>query len=120
MQVLDDKELRRDLKRLARFIDLYCGQRHAEAPKSPVVMKSYDLKEIAGKPIELCDSCAKLLQHAYVKRSVCPFEPKPACKHCRDHCYHPAYRRQIKEVMQFSGRKLLLSGRLDYLFHMLF
>jgi hypothetical protein len=46
--------------------------------------------------------------------------PKPACKHCPAHCYHPTYRARIREVMKFSGRKMLLGGRLDYLFHLLF
>jgi hypothetical protein len=46
--------------------------------------------------------------------------PKPMCKHCPNHCYHPTYRAKIREVMQFSGRKLLLGGRVDYLLHLLF
>ena len=47
-------------------------------------------------------------------------EGKPACRNCPQHCYHPHWRKRIKEVMRFSGAKLLLTGRLDYLFHILF
>ena len=105
---------------LARFIALYCRHRHAGAAKALFQLKSYDIQAIAGKPLTLCDSCRKLLAHALVKRSHCPMEPKPACKNCPAHCYHPSYRAQIQEVMKFSGRKMVLAGRLDYLFHLLF
>ena len=55
-----------------------------------------------------------------MKRSRCPLDPKPACKHCPVHCYHPTYRQNIREVMRYSGRRLVLSGRLDMLYHLLF
>jgi len=115
-----DKALQRDLKTLARFIDIYCRGRHADAPRAPVMMKTHDIEAIFGRPLSLCDSCRKLLMHAFVKRSACPMAPKPACKHCPKHCYQPVYRAQIREVMKYSGRRLVLSGRVDYLFHMLF
>jgi hypothetical protein len=47
-------------------------------------------------------------------------DPKPACKHCPSHCYHPDYRKRIREVMRYSGRNMVLGGRLDYLYHLLF
>jgi len=110
----------RDLKTLALFISIYCRYKHPEAEKSPVQLKTHDVQTIAGRPVNLCMSCRKLLAHAFVKRSRCPMDPKPACKHCPSHCYHPTYRAQIREVMRYSGKRLLLSGRLDYLFHLLF
>lgn len=115
-----DGTLRKDLKTLALFIRIYCRHRHAAAAKSLVSLKTHDVTAIAGRPVELCEACCKLLAHAFVKRSHCPMNPKPACKHCPSHCYHPTYRAQIREVMRFSGKQMLLSGRLDYLFHLLF
>jgi hypothetical protein len=113
-------ELDRDLKTLALFIRVYCREKHADEVKTVIRMKDHDLEELTGERIVLCPDCAKLLQHAFYKRSHCPMEPKPACKHCPNHCYHPTYRAQIRQVMKFSGKHLLLSGRLDYLFHLLF
>jgi hypothetical protein len=113
-------DLRRDLKTLAVFINLYCRCRHSDYPRQEVNLKTHNVKEIAGRPILLCENCTKLLIHAFVKRTHCPMDPKPECKHCPNHCYHPAYRTQIREVMRYSGRKMLLGGRLDYLFHLLF
>jgi hypothetical protein len=117
---IDDPELRQDLKTLALFISVYCRYKHPEAEKHDAVLKTHNVTEIAGKSIVLCPECHKLLAHAFTKRSHCPMSPKPACKHCPNHCYHPTYRAQIREVMRFSGRKMLLAGRIDYLFHLLF
>ncbi|GJM26651.1 MAG: hypothetical protein DHS20C16_30660 [Phycisphaerae bacterium] len=115
-----DKLLNRDLRLLADFINIYCGHKHSDVTKVPVDIKTHDVAAIVGKDIQLCDGCTKLLTHAFVKRSTCPFDPKPACKHCTEHCYHPTYREQIKEVMKYSGRRLVMTGRLDYLFKLLF
>jgi hypothetical protein len=112
------KLLRRDLRTLALFIRIYC-EAHHEA-RNPVVLKGFDLRQIAGKKLDLCPECTKLLHHALVKRSHCPYDPKPACKHCPTHCYAKDYRQKIRAVMRFSGRRLLLSGRLDYFFHLFF
>ena len=115
-----EDSLKHDLKTLAMFINLYCRYKHSEEERTPVVLKTHDVRGIAGRAIVLCPECTKLLAHAFIKRSHCPMEPKPACKHCPNHCYHPTYRAKIREVMKFSGRRMLLSGRLDYIFHLLF
>ena len=113
-------DLQRDLKVLALFIGLYCRHRHENAVKQPARMKSCDVTAVAGREVMVCNDCTKLLKHAIVKRTFCPMDPKPQCKHCPSHCYAPEYRAKIQEVMRFSGKKMLLSGRLDYLFHLLF
>lgn len=115
-----DRAVARDLRTLAAFIRVYCRHKHAAAPKEAVRLKDFDFAALRIAPLLLCRPCAKLLGHAFVKRAHCPINPKPACKHCQSHCYQPAYREQIRAVMRFSGRKLVLSGRLDLLFHLLF
>ncbi len=115
-----DRELKRDLKTLGRFIDVYCRHRHQNVPKSPVCLKTHDVEAIVGRSLRLCAQCAKLLAHAFTKRSNCPLEPKPACRHCPQHCYHCEWRLRIQEVMKYSGMRLVLSGRIDYLYHLLF
>lgn len=116
-----DRAIERDQRTLLKFVEVYCADRHPEAPRRPVDLRAIDVDRLArGRPVLLCNDCCKLLAHALVKRQVCPMQPKPACKHCPNHCYHPAYRAQIREAMKHSGRKLVLHGRLDYLFHLLF
>ena len=120
MTHVTDSTMQRDLKTLARFISVYCQGKHPHAVKALTTLRTHDVAALAGRDVFLCDDCRKLLMHAFTKRSHCPMHPKPACKHCPSHCYHPTYRQQIREVMRYSGRKILLSGRLDYLFHLLF
>jgi predicted amidophosphoribosyltransferase len=115
-----DRRRQRDLRILARMICVYCRDHHASAEKTQAYCKGHDFERITGSGVEVCPDCAKLLTHALVKRSTCPLVPKPACKHCPQHCYHPTYRQQIREVMKYSGRKLVLAGRIDFLFHLLF
>jgi len=113
------RKLRRDLKVLAKFIALCCRHRHRDVEKPAVELKTHDVRAIYGRPLVLCEACRKLLAHAFVKRTHCPLEPKPACKKCPTHCYAAKYRQQIREVMKYSGRRLVLSGRLDYLFQLI-
>lgn len=113
-------EVDRDLKVLARFIDVYCRHRHADRRRGPVALKTHDLERLCRRPLSLCADCSRLLVHAFTKRTHCPLQPKPSCKHCPVHCYHPAYRQAIREVMRYSGRRLVLTGRVDYLLKLLF
>ncbi len=110
-----------DLHLLIKFIEVYCQGHHSEQAECDLSFLKYvDLKELTNKLPDLCPDCQKLLTHALVKRSTCPMDPKPTCKHCTKHCYHPHYRQQIREVMKYSGKKLVLRGRIDYLIHLLF
>lgn len=47
---------------------------------------------------------------AYVKSklSSCPHgSNKPFCSYCKIHCYEPARREEIREVMRFSGPRFI-------------
>ncbi|MAE67259.1 MAG: hypothetical protein CMJ18_23605 [Phycisphaeraceae bacterium] len=105
---------------LIRFIEIYCRDHHENASRSPVAARGHDIERMHGGPVEVCADCRKLMLHAMVKRTACPMNPKPTCKHCPDHCYHPTYRSRIRQVMKHSGRKLVLHGRIDLLWHLLF
>ncbi len=102
----------KDLQVLARFIELFCRARHDR--KTGVAIPEI-LSQ--GKGGTLCPDCAELLQHGMKKRSLCPLDPKPACKNCHIHCYTPQYREKIREIMAWSGKRMILRGRLDYLWH---
>lgn len=112
-------DVARDVAILVRFIGIYCDGKHGEQIRRPVHLKFCDLEVLLGRSPVLCDACAKLLAHAIVKRSRCPHDPKPACKHCPQHCYQPAYRQYIREVMRYSGWRMVTRGRVDLLRHLL-
>jgi predicted metal-binding protein len=97
-----EQKQEKDIRVLATFIGTYCNGKHSTRKR------------------ELCPDCSELLEYARMKRAKCPLDPKPDCKHCPIHCYAKAQRARIREVMGYSGRRLLLRGRLDLLWHYFF
>lgn len=108
-----------DLQIVARFIALFCREKHQKTAHGTVPMPEI-LQTGKGKPALLCSDCAELLAYGMKKRARCPLDPKPACKNCRIHCYSTEYRQRIREIMAYSGKRMLLRGRLDYLWHYYF
>lgn len=57
----------------------------------------------------LCVDCNALLEYAYHRLDRCPFgEQKSSCKGCSIHCYKPEMRERMRQVMRFSGPRMLL------------
>ncbi len=68
---------------------------------------------------ELCDSCAKLRDYALLRLEKCTFgNEKPACKDCPIHCYKPEMREKIREVMRFSGSRMVWYYPVDSIKHL--
>lgn len=85
--VVDKREEERQVIHL--MISIYCKKHHHEK--------------------ELCEECRKLYEYACKRISVCPFmETKTFCNNCKVHCYQKDYREQVREVMRFSGPRMLL------------
>ena len=115
-----DAKLKKDLKTLSEFIATFCYRHHPDANKAPVAVRSPDSSRILLNNMSLCSDCLELLEHASAKRYRCTMQPKPTCRHCPNHCYHPTYRQQIRQVMRSSGMRMLLGGRIHYLWRLLF
>lgn len=74
--------------------------------------------DTAGK--SLCPECSKLLDYAKDRLDKCPFgHNKGACSKCRIHCYKPDLRKQVTEVMRFSGPRMLRKHPLLAIDHLL-
>lgn len=86
---LDQK--RADEKMLvSEMIALYCRRQH-KTPKG-----------------SLCPECWQLHDYALTRIDKCPFmETKTFCSNCRVHCYRPDMREKIREVMRFSGPRMI-------------
>ncbi|MFA5514929.1 MAG: nitrous oxide-stimulated promoter family protein [Desulfuromonadales bacterium] len=108
----------KDLRVLAWFTAVFCRARHS-GEKLPLPANA-DLATIGLERYRCCTECREFLAYAIARRRKCPLDPKPTCKHCHVHCYRPGHREKVKEIMRFSGRRLLLRGRLDLLWHYLF
>ena len=56
----------------------------------------------------LCPDCAALEAYARQRSDRCPFmETKTFCSNCKVHCYKPEMREKIRQVMRFSGPRML-------------
>lgn len=56
----------------------------------------------------LCPECAKLDGYAAMRVAKCPFmAEKTFCSQCKVHCYRKKEQEQIREVMRFSGWRML-------------
>ena len=76
------------------MIRLYCRKHH----------DGYDRK--TGR---MCPACRQLSDYARLRSEKCPFmEQKTFCSCCRVHCYQPEMREKIRQVMRFSGPRMLL------------
>lgn len=62
----------------------------------------------------------ELLRYAHARLDHCPFgEKKSACKECTVHCYKPVMRERMRQVMRFSGPRMLLYAPWQAIRHLL-
>lgn len=74
---------------VSRMILIYCKKKH-------------------GTKDGLCAECAALESYARMRSDKCPFmETKTFCSNCKVHCYKPDMREKIREVMRFSGPRMI-------------
>lgn len=67
----------------------------------------------------LCSACASLMEYVDQRLEKCPLrDDKPTCLKCPVHCYSPARREEIRNVMRFSGPRMLLRHPLLTFFHL--
>jgi hypothetical protein len=56
----------------------------------------------------LCEECRALIDYAAKRLAVCPFgADKPVCAKCQVHCYGPAMREKVREVMRYAGPRMM-------------
>ncbi|MDO4496406.1 MAG: nitrous oxide-stimulated promoter family protein [Bacteroidales bacterium] len=81
--------IEREKKTVGQMVEIFCHAHH-------------------GKRKGLCDECQSLLDYAYVRLDHCKFgENKTSCKKCPVHCYKPAMREQMRQVMRYAGPRML-------------
>lgn len=79
----------REKETVSQMISIYCKKKH-------------------GTRQGLCPDCAALEEYARLRSDKCPFmETKTFCSNCKIHCYKPDMREKIREVMRFSGPRML-------------
>ncbi len=59
--------------------------------------------------INECTHCRSLLTYAETRLDRCPYgQQKPTCNKCPVHCYKPELKEKVREVMRYSGPRMLL------------
>ena len=67
---------------------------------------------------ELCSDCGSLLIYAHKRLDVCRYsEDKPTCRKCPTHCYNPEKRKTIRQVMRYSGPRLVIRAPITWIRH---
>ena len=83
----------REKAMVSEMIRVYCKGNHV----------AYDKKNK-----RLYKECQALDDYARMRSEKCPFmETKTFCSNCKVHCYKPEMRQRIKEVMRYSGPRML-------------
>ncbi|WP_375749822.1 nitrous oxide-stimulated promoter family protein [Vibrio sp. HN007] len=83
-------ELETEFRTVTAMMEIYCKKHHQSN--------------------KLCNECQELLTYAETKLDRCPYgEDKPTCNKCPIHCYKPEPKAQMKEVMIYSGPRMLFS-----------
>lgn len=68
----------------------------------------------------LCEDCHNLLDYTYQRIDRCIFGPdKPACKDCPVHCYSPKMKVKVKDVMRFSGPRMIYQHPVMAIMHIM-
>jgi hypothetical protein len=81
--------LLRELETIEAMTRIYCADHH-------------------GAP-HPCAECQALMTYASKRLAVCTYgEDKPVCAKCQIHCYGKAMREKVREVMRYSGPRMIL------------
>ena len=83
-------KLEREKKTLSVMLNIYCRNNHKSRGK------------------KLCPDCQQLGEYAEERLQKCPYGPaKGPCSQCEIHCYKPEMRKRIRDVMRYSGPRML-------------
>ena len=93
-------KLLREYKTVDAMISIYCNSHHGSRM--------------------VCNDCEELRDYALERLKKCPFrEDKPTCAKCPVHCYKPVMREKIREVMRFSGPRMIYRHPIMTIRHLL-
>lgn len=68
----------------------------------------------------LCHECRELLVYSKKRLDLCRYgKLKPACGKCPVHCYKPIMRERVKEVMRYTGPRMIFRHPLDAFRHLM-
>lgn len=100
----------REAQMVSQMIALWC-RRHHGGGRAGVQAASGDAParvKLGFRTIALCPECAELREYAVARIERCPhMGTKTFCSACPSHCYRPAMREKIREIMRWSGPRMI-------------
>ena len=96
--IINSSRIEREKITVSKMIRLYCRLTHQDD--------------------NMCDDCSHLHEYAMGRLDKCPFRnEKPTCTNCPIHCYKTFEKEKIREIMRFSGPRMILYHPILALFH---
>ena len=94
------------------------SKREREKETVSLMIQIYCRKKHGSK--QLCPECAELDAYARLRSDKCPFmETKTFCSNCKVHCYKKDMREKIRQVMRFSGPRMIFHHPLMAIRHVI-
>ena len=89
-----EKKRQKEQRVVEEMIRLYCRKKHSKEERQEG---------------QMCPECQRLSDYAKQRSQKCPFmKEKTFCANCKVHCYKPEMREKIRQVMRFSGPRMML------------
>ncbi|NOZ46402.1 MAG: nitrous oxide-stimulated promoter family protein [Chlorobi bacterium] len=96
-----NKKINRENKTIYLMIKMYCNYHHHTNKL-------------------LCTDCRAIYNYAEKRTAKCIFGTnKPLCAQCPVHCYKIDMRKKIREIMRFSGPKMIFKYPVQALHHII-
>lgn len=85
---LKEPYIAKELETIEAMVQIYCRARHGQN--------------------SLCPDCKEFIDYARKRLACCPYgSQKPVCQKCKCHCFGGTNKQKVKEVMAFSGPRLI-------------
>ena len=95
---LNQSRIEKEKQMIVKMIDIYYKKKSHGTIEEGEELKAYAIKRL--------DNC----RHG---------DDKGFCSHCKTQCYIPKYKAKIKEVMKYSGPRMMLYNPLMVINHLL-
>jgi len=92
-----------EFRTIGAMVEIYCRAHHPRKPSKGV-----------------CAACQEFLTYAETRLDRCPYgQGKPTCNKCPVHCYKPHMKQKAREIMLYSGPRMLLPHPIMAIKHLL-
>ena len=100
----------REEKTISQMVALYCAGNHEPVSRTETA--------VCGEAV--CPECAQLDAYAALRTRRCrKMHVKTSCDACENHCYKPEMRERIRQVMRYSGPRMITRHPIAAIRHLL-